>query len=247
VTPRRAHVPPTVLDELRDGSLTLPRDAAHRFAHVLRLDAGADIELFDGGGRVLRGRFEPPDRARDCELLRVDDVLPPLILAQAVTKTEKLELVVQKATELGASAIVLVDAARCQVRLDADRADKRRARLGRVADDAARQCGRARTPAIEGPEPIDALCARLRAFGGVRAVAALGSSLPLSRLLEEDARLASNGFLVVVGPEGGLTDQEVAALEDAGAQAVRLGAHVLRTETAGLAALAIAQGALGLA
>lgn len=226
--------------------MTLPEDAAHRFLRVLRLAEGTTVELFDGTGRVARGALESPNLLSDVVLSQAAALLPPLVVVQGVTKTDKLELVVQKGTELGASAIWLLACARSQVHLDDDRAAKRCARLSRVADDAARQCGRAVVPAVEGPLALDALAQRIRDFAGVAVVGMVDAHASMSEALEAaDARVASAGVLVVVGPEGGLDAREAQVLVEAGAVAVRLGAHVLRTETAGLVALAAAQVALG--
>lgn len=252
---RRAFVDPSVLAaaSTSGASLTLPADAAHRFFRVLRLPDGEQVELFDGSGRLLRGRLRAPDSLEGVEVHAADDALPPLVVAQALVKTDKLELVVQKGTELGASAFVLFDAERGQVDWqDRDKgkarsegkAERRLERLGRIAGEAARQAGRARVPTVSGPESLSALAARVQAFTGVAVVGVPGAEAPLSEVLAADAR-RGQGLLVVVGPEGGLSPAELERLRAAGAIEVRLGAFVLRTETAALAALAAAQAALG--
>ncbi|OGQ15357.1 MAG: hypothetical protein A2138_22340 [Deltaproteobacteria bacterium RBG_16_71_12] len=239
---RRAHVDVLVLDAAKR-TLTLPAPAAHRFFRVLRLPDGEQVELFDGTGRLVRGRLAAPDRLVEVTTHAVDEVLPPLVVVQAVARSDKLELVVQKGTELGAATFVLFDAERCQVQLG-DRADKRVERLARVAADAARQAGRARVPTVLPPERLAAVAARIVAFDGLAVVGVPGAALALSEALAADAR-AERGLLVVIGPEGGLTEEERAGLGAAGAAEVRLGAYLLRTETAALAALAAAQAALG--
>ncbi len=243
---RRAHVDPAVLDAVVDGRVALPPDCAHRFFRVLRLAAGAPVELFDGTGRVARGVLEPPAGIAGAVVVDAGVALPPLVVAQAVTRTEKLELAAQKSTELGASAFVLVACARGQVKLDEARAAKRRDRLQRIADDAARQSGRATAPLVEGPVDVDTLAARVRTFVGVAVVGVVDAPAPLSEALAASLpALEAGGLLVVVGPEGGLDAREVDALCAAGAVPVRLGTHVLRTETAAVVALAAAQVALG--
>jgi 16S rRNA (uracil1498-N3)-methyltransferase len=242
---RRAHVDRSVIDGMQGGRVVLPADAVHRFLRVLRLEAGTVVEIFDGAGRVVRGKLAPPDALVDVEATEARDPLPPLVVAQAVTKTDKLEMVVQKGTELGASRFVLVDTARGQVHLG-DRAEKRRDRLARIAEDAARQCRRATVPAVEGPVDVRALCELVRGFPGVAAAGLVTAQEPLTEALAARRdRLVEGGLLVVVGPEGGLDPKEADALEKAGAVPVRLGVHVLRTETAALVALAAAQAALG--
>ena len=244
---RRAFVERDVLAGVRDGGVVaLPDDVAHRFARVLRLADGAPVELFDGSGTCVVGRFAPgpPARLVDARRAARAEPLPPLVVAQAVVKADKLEVVVQKATELGASEVVLFAARRGVVKLH-DKGPARVERLARIAEDAARQCLRARVPVVGGPLAFDALVARVAAFGGVAAIGVVGATRPLSRALAADPRFEAGGLLVVVGPEGGLDDDEVARLTAAGAAPVALGAHVLRTETAATAALAAAQSVLG--
>ncbi len=246
---RRAHVEPRVLDAMgADATLTLPADTAHRFARVLRLPDGEPVELFDGTGRVARGVLAASGLALGSVVIEQrGDGLPPLILAQATVATDKLELVVQKATELGVARVALFDAARSQVRFKAERLEKRQARLARIAEDAARQCGRTSVPEVTFATSAAVLAQSLgaRAEGAPLAVGALGASAPLSEVLAA-APVETAGAVVVIGPEGGLDPAEIAAFEAVGGVLVRLGAHVLRTETAGLVALAAIQARLGL-
>lgn len=247
---RRAHVEPAILDAVAaDGTLALPAATAHRFARVLRLPDGEAVELFDGRGRVARGVLStsPVASLSGVVIEERGDGLPPLVLAQATVATDKLELVVQKATELGVSRVALFDAARSQVRLKAERLEKRQARLARIAEDAARQCGRASVPEVTFTTSAAQLAQSLRERpeGAIIAVGALGAASPLSEVLAA-APVERAGAVVVIGPEGGLDPAEIAAFEAEGAIAVRLGAHVLRTETAGLVALAAMQARLGL-
>lgn len=247
---QRAHVERAVLDAVVDGTLTLPGDTAHRFTRVLRLPDGCVVELFDGTGRVARGTLDGGTRLAGVVVEEKGDGLPPLILAQATVATDKLELVVQKATELGVAHVALFEAARSQIRLKADRLEKRQARLVRIAEDAARQSGRAAVPEVSFATSAAALAssALLRdraAAGAPIAVGDVTAHAPLSEILAA-APVETAGAVVVIGPEGGLDASEIAAFTAAGAVSVRLGAHVLRTETAGLVALAAMQARLGL-
>ncbi len=235
-----------IADVVDGGEVALPDDVAHRFVRVLRLKDGDVIEVFDGAGAAVRGALivGPPARLVDASLVAHDAALPPLVVAQAVVKTDKLEQVVQRATELGASSVLLFEARRGVVKMG-DKAAARVLRLARVAEDAARQCERARVPEVLGPISVVELSARVRAFAGVAAQGVLHAPRALSDVLAADPRFESGGLLIVVGPEGGLDDDEVRALREAGAIDVALGVHVLRTETAALAALAAAQAVVG--
>jgi 16S rRNA (uracil1498-N3)-methyltransferase len=245
---RRAFLDDDVLARAVAGeSLPLPSSLAHRFGTVLRLTNGAVVEVFDAQGRMARGRFVPPAALQVEHIGIDDDRLPPMWVFQALSRAEKIELVAQKATELGAAHVAFFVAERGMVKLDdEDRAKKKAERLQRVANDAARQCGRGRPPLVTGPLPRAGLLQAVRACsaGGVVVVfGAVDGDALLSEHLK--ANPPTKGFGVVIGPEGGLSPAEQQALIDVGAKAVRFSRFVLRTETAALVALAVAQAALG--
>jgi len=158
-----------------------------------------------------------------------------LTLIQGVCRGERMDLVVQKAVELGAARILPVLTARSVPRLDGARAARRHAHWQAVAAAAAEQCGRAVVPEVAPPSPLREALA--------------GATLPAVRYLLDPAAGAGPRALpplgaaaaLLVGPEGGLTDGERAAAEAAGFRGLRLGPRILRTETAGLAALAVLQ------
>jgi 16S rRNA (uracil1498-N3)-methyltransferase len=239
---RRAWVEPQRLTEASVGEpMPLPEEAAHHLLRVLRLAPGALVELFDGEGRVARGTLTAQGSLAVAEVRDASVALPPLVVAQALVRGPKLEEVARRCTELGASEILVYEAGRSQApgaRLD---------RLDRIVKEAARQCERDLVPRLSGPSSFEALVQRARGFGGVVALGVVGAARPLSSVLEgQRERFAQGGLLFVVGPEGGLALDEQARLLEAGGLSVALGAHVLRTETAGLAALACAQAAAGL-
>jgi len=237
VSLRRVHLPRVRIGEAR---AELTAEARHYLCDVLRLGAGAAVELFDGEGGAWDASLG--DDLATLVLAGGRRVAPragaPIALVFALAKGEKNDLVVQKATELGAVRVAPFAAARSVVRLGADRARGRAERWRRIAEEAARQCGRADVPEVAEPLPLEgALAALAAAFAPV--VFQPGAP-PLSALADGGA-----GFAAVVGPEGGLAPEELLALERAGARAASLGPRVLRAETAAIVAVALLQARFG--
>ncbi len=227
---RRLFVPPSQLD---GPVVRLTPEQTRYLTLVLRLRAGDALEIFDGSG----GRY--PAQLESGEIVRVGPRLAEearaldVVLAQALAKGEKMDLIVQKATELGVSRIAPLVAERSVVKLSAERGASRTERFRRIAQEAARQCGRADVPSIDEPQPLDALLA-----ASDRLCLVLDPAQPLR--LSAAARGVSR-LLLAIGPEGGFSPAELELAQLAGALTVGLGPLVLRTETAGLAALAILQ------
>jgi 16S rRNA (uracil1498-N3)-methyltransferase len=225
----------------RDAStVRISGEAAHHVLRVLRLSPGDALEVFDGRGHARAARIRAVEGAEAVvDLLEARDqpARRRVTVVQGLPKADKLDWVLQKCTELGASQLVPAVCQRSVVRLTVEKARERTERWQAIAAEAARQCGRNDVPPVRAPMPLATVPASLEA-GTVllvldeeeRAVR-LGSVL---RRLPPGAPLA-----LVAGPEGGLTREEVEALVAAGATAVSLGTLVLRTETACLAALAI--------
>jgi len=223
-------------------SVDLPASVAHHAAHVLRLRDGDAVVVFNGHGGEFHGRFAA--RGQQVELARHDPVeresSAAVTLVQGWIATEKLEWVVEKAVELGVARIALATTRRSVVRLDAARLARRIDRLRDIAIAACCQCGRNRVPPI----------AAFGDLGSAFAEAGAGTTgLVLQpdapRSLVEIAAATPGPIAIAVGPEGGFDADEFALLRRAGFQMARLGPRVLRTETAGLAALAALQGAVG--
>ena len=230
--------------ELATGQiLDLPQSVAHHASHVLRLRDGDGVVLFDGRGGEFHGRLAT--RGAQAELTAhapVERESPiAATLLQAWIATDKLDWVVEKAVELGAVRIALTPARRSVVRLEGERLAKRLERLRDIVVAACCQCGRNRLPAIEAF--IDLGSALRRCGGETVASFVLQPDAPGS--LAEHARSAAGSFTVAIGPEGGFEESELALAGRAGYLPVRLGARVLRTETAGLAALAALQTVVG--
>ena len=228
--------------ELQPGSTALLLEGAQAryLSSVLRLGPGAALEIFDGegGSHAAIVRASAPD-AVELELgeRRVEPAAAlDVVLAQALAKGDKLDLVVQKATELGVRRIVPLQAERSVVRLDRERGASRAERWRRIAQEASRQCGRSDVPTIDEPRSWAELFAALEAEPDRRALLLdpKQTSLRLSAAARGQPKL-----LIAIGPEGGFSPGEQEQAVRAGMLPVGLGPRVLRTETVALAALAV--------
>ncbi len=203
---------------------------------VLRLEAGAEIEVFDGEGGRYRARLAASGRLRIEERLAPSSRALDVVLVQALAKGEKLDFIAQKATELGATRLLPLASERAVVRLDEGRGQSRAERWRRIAEEAARQCGRADVPRIDPPCGWEGVFSLLREEPERRGLLLDPSERELR--LGAAARGAPR-LLLAVGPEGGFSPEERDRARAEGILPVALGPLVLRTETAGLAALAV--------
>lgn len=219
------------------GEHQLPETQAHYIGRVLRLAEGDQVQLFNGLGQEYRATLlHVGKKALSVQVEEVLDGLPestlPIHLGQGLSRGERMDWAIQKATELGVSELTPIISERCEVRLKDERADKRLAHWRQVAISACEQSGRSRVPIIHSP--------LLLADWLAQCTAALKLVLhPVAAPLTSHAAPASLAFLI--GPEGGLSDTEVARAQQEGFHAARLGPRVLRTETAPVVALAVAQ------
>ena len=221
----------------QDGLVRLGEEDAHHASRVLRMKPGDAAEIFMNGKR-----FSAEIASMEGGVtLRLLDELPSteaglrVTLYQGLPKAEKMELIVQKAVELGAAAVVPVSMSRCVVQLNQKDGAKKQERWQRIAREACKQSGRCLQMPVEAPISFKELLRRLPGYSAaiVPWEDARGYSLP--RLREELPDLRE--LAVVIGPEGGMSEDEVAQMRSAGCCPVTLGPRILRTETAGLAAL----------
>jgi 16S rRNA (uracil1498-N3)-methyltransferase len=236
--PEADGAPLFLVDELPDGDVVTVEGSEGRHAvDVLRLTAGERVRVSDGLGLLVEGSVLTAESSvLRVQVLARHDVPAPeptFVLVQALPKGDHGPLAVDLATELGVDRIVPWTAARCVTRWRDDRVDKGLAKWRSAARAASKQARRPRVPEVT--EPMS-----------TRQVIGILEDADLALVLHEQARTPfqkidvpkTGTIAVVVGPEGGLTDGEVVAFRAAGALAVRLGAEVLRTSTAGAAALA---------
>jgi 16S rRNA (uracil1498-N3)-methyltransferase len=218
-------------------------DEGFHAANVRRIRAGEKLDLSDGLGAIARCVVEDVGKgtltARVLDLRAVPEPTPRITVVQAVPKSDRSELAIELATEAGADAFVAWQASRCVARWDAQaRVDKGLRRWRAVARSAARQSRRAHIPTVSGVVSTTELVERVRDIAETPVLVLHESA---TRPITEVPVAEVASLLLVVGPEGGIANDEIAALTGAGATAVRLGPTVLRTSTAA----AVALGALG--
>lgn len=239
----RFHLAP---DAVQGDRVVFDAAAAHHLGRVLRAAGGEIVQAVDASGQLLSVRLTTIASRRaegvvvGRSALATESTLD-LTLAQAIPKGDKMEHVIRMATELGVTRVIPLLTERTVVRLEPGRSDSRLARWQRVAREAAQQSGRAAVPEIAAPTPLSAWRPEASATG-----------LLVCFWEEEQRRL--DGILpagpcaratVVVGPEGGLTGDEVRSLAAAGGLVASLGPRLLRTETAGAVAVALLQARYG--
>lgn len=220
--------------------VVLDKKAAHYLSRVLRLAESSEVILFNGNGndyRCMLSRF-----GRDCAHARVLESISgqsesPLriTLTQAISRGDRMHYCLQKATELGVAAIQLLLSERVEVKLSGDRVEKRLAHWRGVIQSASEQCGRATVPELRAPVALH------------QWLEIPGRRLVLDARAEETLGNTELGDSVdlAVGPEGGFSKEEIDSMKRSGARAVRLGPRILRTETAGPAAIAVLQAKVG--
>ncbi len=223
-----------------DREVLIMGEEAHYLLAVLRMKSGEELSLFDSSGRHFRARITRAGRKGvTAELLEelspAQDPARPIVLLQGILKSDKMDLVVQKSTELGVSRIVPVVAERSQVRHT-----RKGERWRKVAREASRQSFRTSVPEVDEPQSMADFFGSADGFEGFIFWEGGGSSL-------RDARLepSPRPLVVAVGPEGGFTEEEVALAGRKGLEAKSLGDRILRAETAAIAGLAVVQFLLG--
>jgi 16S rRNA (uracil1498-N3)-methyltransferase len=235
------------VDELPEvgGLAVVDGDEGFHAANVRRIRPGEELDLGDGAGTVAQCVIEDAAKgrltARVLSRRTVELPSPQVTVVQALPKSDRSELAVELATEAGADAFLAWQSERCVARWDGPaRVDKGLRRWRAVARSAARQSRRPYVPAVTSlvttPELV-ATVGTMTAGGAVVLVLHESATQPLTEVPLVQAR----SLMLVVGPEGGISDDEVAALSAAGATVIRLGPTVLRTSTAA----AVALGALG--
>lgn len=221
------------------GELSLPADAAHHLAVVLRIQIGQPVALFNNTGIEAHALVLQADKKQ--VRVRVDSVAPveresPLNihLAIGISRGERMDFVLQKSTELGVRAITPLFCERTEVKLPEERLQKKLQQWQKIIISACEQSGRTRLPLLNAPAILESCLAA--DVSEQRFVLHHRSDSTLAQCEEK-----SRSVLLLIGPEGGLADNEIQQAQQAGCVALTLGPRVLRTETAPLAAISVLQ------
>ncbi|MDT8410288.1 MAG: 16S rRNA (uracil(1498)-N(3))-methyltransferase [Wenzhouxiangellaceae bacterium] len=226
---------------LESGSvIELDARATGHVVRVLRLRPGDSIELFDGHGKQASAELVEADRRAGCrvKILQWSDPAPEsplrITLIQALARGDKMDWIVQKSVELGVAAIQPITSARCEVRLDERRIESRMRRWTEIMIGACEQSGRAWLPRLQAPVELK----NLDPEPACRLFLQPQSEATIAGLELKPTSLALG---LAIGPEGGWNETDLAQLQAAGFKGIRLGPRVLRTESAGIAAIAALQ------
>ena len=222
---------------------------AHHLMHVMRARPGQEIIVVDDENQVARMEMtafcETAVTLTLRERLAADTESPiQLVLAQCLLKADKMDFVVQKAVELGAVGVVPVRSQNCVVRYDAKKAAGRRDRWQKIADEAAKQCGRTALLSVEPVTDIEDFLQQEAANADTELIFCYENEQDQT-VKDYLSQVTAKRIVLLIGPEGGFSLDEAEAVAEAGGHSVTLGPRILRAETAALAALAVAQYAKG--
>ena len=223
-------------------TVQLAAEDARHAAQVMRLQPGEEIYAVDEGGRRFLATLESVSKAASTAVLKQElpDNEPPvrITLYQGLPKADKLDMIAQKLTELGVARIAPVKMERCVVKLDERDGVKRRERLQKIAREAAKQCKRGRAPDVLAPQTFKQLREDMARHDLLLVPWEDAQGFGMKAAYEAFPEAKDIG--IVIGPEGGMSEAEVRALEELGAKQITLGPRILRTETAAVASCALA-------
>ena len=230
-------------DQVGEDKIRIQGSDVNHMKNVLRMRPGEEVMVSDGNNRQYRCRVEDyPDGEAVLAILEaglVDTELPSRIyLFQGLPKQEKMELIVQKAVELGVCQVIPVQTRRCVVKLDAKKAAKKVQRWQQIAESAAKQAGRGYIPAVSEVMTFQEALAFSEALDIRLIPYELADGMEGTRKILDGIR-PRQSVGIFIGPEGGFEKEEVSRAVEAGAMPITLGKRILRTETAGIAVLSI--------
>ena len=219
--------------------------ASHHLSRVLRATVGEVLTVFNGEGgeyEAVITQITKKNVQVDIKQFSARDVESPLQihLAQGIARGEKMDFIVQKAVELGVTHIIPLITERCNVRLDSEREEKRLQHWQSVVISACEQSGRNRVPQISAPQTLSSWLTQVQS--DYRFVL---TPHVQTKLIKEKSRSSHPSMMLLIGPEGGLSEQEIALAMKHQFIPLSLGPRILRTETAGIAAISVLQYAFG--
>lgn len=230
-------------DQVGEDKIRIQGSDVNHMKNVLRMRPGEEVMVSDGNNRQYRCRVEDyPEGEAVLAILEaglVDTELPSRIyLFQGLPKQEKMELIVQKAVELGVCQVIPVQTRRCVVKLDAKKAAKKVQRWQQIAESAAKQAGRGYIPAVSEVMTFQEALAFSETLDIRLIPYELADGMEGTRKILDGTR-PGQSVGIFIGPEGGFEKEEVGRAVEAGAMPITLGKRILRTETAGIAVLSI--------
>lgn len=232
---------------IRSGKIYVDGQEAHHILDVMRLKKGDAIAAFDGRGREYIGKIE--DVSKNCLVITIEETRESVVtkryavtLAQAIPKADKMDYIIQKASELGVDSIIPMNTERTVVRLKSDRVASRLKRWRRIAQEASKQCGRSDVAAVEEYSDIKDVIKSAGRYD----LALMPSTAGIKKrsLKEYLSVFKGRSLLILIGPEGGFDSREIELASENGIAAVTLGAHTLRSDTAAIASIAMINYAL---
>jgi len=236
----RFYVPP---EKVNKNKIVIDGKEAHHILDVMRMQEGDKVVVFDGTGKEYAGFIEFADRKTKkivVQVIRVGEPplesFPEVTLAQALPKKGKMDLIVEKATELGVSAVLPVVTSRTIVRPDDTGCDKKVARWKNIAIGASKQCGRSDVPQIADVRKYKELVPEFDQYDLVLYACLNDTTIPIKEAFKG---FKSGKILIVIGPEGDFTPEEIALVRTGNCKFVSLGRRVLKSDTAGLFALSV--------
>lgn len=229
-------------EAVKDGRIYIEKEESHHIIDVMRLREGDMVTVFDGTGKEYKGNISSAENKRviiDVSETKAAGRKRPVSvsLAQAIPKKDKMDLIVQKATELGVDAILPVESARTIVRPKGERRQHKIERWQKKAVEASKQCGRTELPNIRDIARFSDVVRLISEYDLAIMLCLAERAAPFKSVLKKANRPKS--ILAIVGPEGGFTEDEIVAAAASGAVLISLGSLTLRSDTAAIAALSI--------
>jgi 16S rRNA (uracil1498-N3)-methyltransferase len=237
---QRYFLPP---EQIHENTVTIEGDDAHHLIRVMRAEIGDQVICSNGLNREVKVRITQLDKSMATaevveELALTAEPAVQVWIAQSLPKGDKMELVIQKGTEIGAARFLPFLSERTVVQYDAKKEAKRSERWQKIAKEAAEQAHRNRIPEVAGVHAWKELLKRAGQVDAAWICYEKESGQQLRTAIQQAVSAGKRGsFLFAVGPEGGFTEQEIRQAEEAGFQSVSLGKRILRTETAAMVGL----------